>query len=134
MEIDTGVAYSILNDVDWKKISSPKLQSTNITLKIYDGSALRVRDQVNVCASLNKHTAYVPVLIVSSQSTLSLLGRDWLLEFPIDWQSFRHLKRSSPSDTVHEVTANEFADLFTWSACSRSVTTRRNIKILQAST
>ena len=56
-------------------------------------------------------------MVVSSQSAPSLLGRDWLLEFPIDWQIFCHLKRSSPSDTVHEVTAdsvvNELADLFT---------------------
>ena len=117
MKIDTGATYSILNDVDWKKIGSPKLQSTNITLKTYDGSALRVRDQVDVYASLNNHTANVPVLVVSSQSAPSLLVRDWLLEFSIDWQSCRHLKRSSSSDTVHEVTAdsivNEFADLFT---------------------
>ena len=76
MEIDTGATYSILNDVDWQKIGSPKLQSTNITLKTYDGSALRVRGQVDVCASLNNHTANVPVLVVSSQSAPSLLVRD----------------------------------------------------------
>ena len=59
----------------------------------------------------------MPVFVVSSQSAPSLLVTDWLLEFSIDWQNFRYLKRSSPSDTVHEVTAesvvNSFADLFT---------------------
>ena len=86
MEIDTGATYSILNYIDWKKIGLLKLQSTNIMLKTYDGSALRVRSQVNVSASLYNHTANVPVFFVSSQSALSLIGRYWFLGFLIDWQ------------------------------------------------
>ena len=41
--LDTGASYFVFCERDWKKLSSPKLEPSSISLGTYDGNYLQVR-------------------------------------------------------------------------------------------
>ena len=90
MEVDTGASTSVISkDLYLSKFSHLDLKKTNILLKSFMEEPVKVLGSIEVAVSYNGETVTLPLLVVEVSGP-SLLGRDWLQHFRLDWkQLFR---------------------------------------------
>ena len=88
MEVDTGAAVSLVSEDTVNNspfLKSLPLQQTSVRLRTYTGQAVSVLGQVLVKVQYNKVNETVPLQVVKGSGT-TLLGRDWLQKFRLDWK------------------------------------------------
>ena len=89
MEVDTGVAVSLVNEDTVN--NSPFLkclptQQTNVRLRTYTGQPVSVLGQLMVKIKHDEVQEIMPLQVVKGADT-TLLGRDWLQKFRLDWKT-----------------------------------------------
>ena len=111
MEIDTGAARSIISDKTytqlWFQDLSPPLKPTNATLKTYTGEQIKPLGAISVQVEATKQNKQLGLLIVPGDGA-SLLGRDWLRCFKLDWTQIHHLNCSDTLQAVLGHNSNVF--------------------------
>ena len=101
MELDTGAAISVINEVTYKTIlahQSP-LQASNIKLHTYSGEQLIVLGKLQVTMHYNEQMVSLP-LIVLKDSGPNLFGRNWLEQIRLNWPQLCTVKSSSALQDV----------------------------------
>ena len=66
---------------------------TTIRLCAYSGEAIEVLGSVDVNVTYKEQSACVPLLVVKHKGP-SLLGRDWLQKFKLDWREIHSIQFS----------------------------------------
>ena len=66
---------------------------TTTRLCAYSGEAIEVLGSVDVNVTYKEQSAYVPLLVVKHKGP-SLLGRDWLQKFKLDWREIHSIQFS----------------------------------------
>ncbi|KAL5496662.1 hypothetical protein EMCRGX_G012995 [Ephydatia muelleri] len=87
MEVDTGAAVSVVSSETWEKLKlNVQLRKPEVTLKTYTNEVMKVigEAELNVTYKQSKHLLR---LFVVEGCGPSLLGRNWLSKFRIDWKS-----------------------------------------------
>ncbi|XP_045109704.1 uncharacterized protein K02A2.6-like [Portunus trituberculatus] len=88
MEIDTGAAVSVLNketyEESWKGKSKPVLKVSEVVLRTYSGSMLKVLGEVEVEVEYGNQLETLPLVVVDGDGP-NLLGRNWLRKIKLDW-------------------------------------------------
>ncbi|KAK5977459.1 Peptidase A2 domain-containing protein [Trichostrongylus colubriformis] len=73
--LDTGLDVTLLNENVWKKMGSPQLEKTNVTVKNASGDRMKVRGRLK-CAVEMKGIKSVGYAYVTPYS--SLMGLEWI--------------------------------------------------------
>ena len=85
------------------------LQQTSVNLCTYAGQALSVLGQLLVEVQYNNVTETVPLQVVKGSGT-TLLGRDWLLKFQLDWKTVFKLHTTLTLQEVLDSHEEVFSD------------------------
>ena len=96
MEIDTGSSVSLMGQDTFERLKvKPRLISCSSHLKTYTGQSIPVLGEF-VSSVVYEGSSYrnLTVIVVKGAST-NLLGRDWLKEIPINWQSVHAVRGTS---------------------------------------
>ena len=92
MEVDTGAAVSLVSEETyWSLFPMVQLQSSMTKLRTYSGEPLTVLGQQEVKVQHGEQTAKLPLLVVQGKGP-SLLGRNWLQVFRLDWKEIHQLR------------------------------------------
>ena len=92
MEIDTGVAVSLISETQCKQLfPNVKLDKLSIQPRTYTGEKLPVLGQINVRAQYEGQTKSLDLVVVTGNGP-TLLGRNWLLQLRLDWAAIRKVE------------------------------------------
>ena len=98
MEIDTGVAVSIISkltyDTLWSYNDAPPLELAAITLHTYTGEEVKAVGRMNIDPKHREEMKRLS-LIVAYGSGPSLLGWNWLSELKLDWRDLQSKQTQS---------------------------------------
>ena len=112
MEVDTGAAVSLVSEDTVNNSPFLKclpLQQTSVKLRTYTGQAVSVLGQLLVKVQYNNVTETVPLQVVRGSGT-TLLGRDWLLKFRLDWKTIFKLHTTLTLQEVLDSHDEVFSD------------------------
>ena len=84
MELDTGASISFVNDHTWR--NQLPLKRSHVTLTAYSGHRLPVLGENMVTVKTNDQKKVLLLVVVKGKGP-SLLGRNWLAEVVLDWQT-----------------------------------------------
>ena len=92
MEVDTGAALSIISEQTYKDLWSdpPQLQPCSSVLKTYTGEVIRVKGMIDVDVIYKDQKASLSLIVTLGRGP-SLLGRDWLKTFRLDWNQLNQV-------------------------------------------
>ncbi len=94
LEIDTGAAVSIISETT-RHSCFPKLKLkkySDIILKTYTDQPLKVMGELQVNVSYGDQRAQLPLIVVAGNGP-NLMGRNWLKQIQLNWQSIATVKR-----------------------------------------
>ncbi|XP_064478224.1 uncharacterized protein K02A2.6-like [Ornithodoros turicata] len=98
MELVTGAAVSVISMDDYKALFSSKvLTPTSLVLRTYTGEVVKPCGVIKVSVDHNGCHSQLP-LHVLQQTGLPLIGRDWLRNIRLDWQSLNSVKPDTTRD------------------------------------
>ena len=104
MEIDTGASFSVISyntyDNNFKSIP---LEDTKISLKTYSGEKLKIHGIVGVDVRYEEQVAHLPLLVVGVDGP-SLMGRDWLAVFRLNWKEIYYVENCSIQSVLQRFT------------------------------
>ena len=101
MELDTGAALSLMAETVFRQLFPTKeLEPTKIRLCAYSGEPIEVLGSVDVKATYKEQSATLPLLVVK-HSGPTLLGRNWLQQFKLDWREI-HTIQINPLEALLE--------------------------------
>ncbi|PAA80925.1 hypothetical protein BOX15_Mlig029604g7 [Macrostomum lignano] len=78
MQIDTGASVSVLSSAQWALLGKPSLMRSNRRLEAFDGHVMKSLGKVTATVELRGRLQPVELIVVSSEKTYGLLGRDLL--------------------------------------------------------
>ena len=86
MQLDTGASLSIMAETTFKEFWPQRsLSSSQVRLCSYSGEAIHALGAVDVNVTYKGQSHKVPLIVVKG-SGLTLMGRNWLQLFKLDWQ------------------------------------------------
>ena len=99
MEIDTGASVSVISKSTYQsEFSGYKLQGSSVRLMTYGGEPLSVCGGIVIDVSHGNNNAQLPLLVVDKDGpSYSLLSRDWLASFHLDWNAIHNVQESKVS-------------------------------------
>ena len=114
MEVDTGAAVSLLpTSLYQTHFPSHPLRPSKLQLSAYSGDSIQARGVLSVTAAVNGKTERADLYVVDTRGP-PLLGREWLMKFPLDWTRIKHLRSESAGNVPEAVLAlkEKYADVF----------------------
>ena len=101
MELDTGVAFSLMAEGNFQELfPSKELAPTKIHLCAYSGEPIEVLGSIDMTVTYKEQSACVPLPVVK-HSGPSLLGRNWLQKFTLDWREIQSIQLN-PAEALLE--------------------------------
>lgn len=91
MEVDTGSRKSIISERAYNtfaNVNKPQLQNSHVVLRTYSGEQIQPLGEITVEVNYKGQQKQLPVLVAPGNGT-ALLGRSWLSEIKLDWQSLK---------------------------------------------
>ena len=112
MEIDTGASKTILNEATYGRLRDVlgPLQTTKAVLSTYTGEKIPVLGAVMVPVKYGSQQKKLNALIVEGGGP-NLLGRDWLEELRLDWETIFQIASANPRSALHEA-LSKYQDVF----------------------
>ena len=105
MEIDTGASVSVISKSTYQsEFGEYKLQGSSVRLTTYGGEPLSVCGEIVIDVSHGKNKAQLPLLVVDKDGP-SLLGRNWLACFHLDWNAIHNVQESKVSHILDKYKA-----------------------------
>ena len=101
LEVDTGAMLSIVSHrmylTKWPYESAPLIESSNAKLSTYTVQRIGIVGAINVDVEYHGQSADNRLVIVDRDGP-TLLGRDWLRHFCLDWASCIRLTTSTAAN------------------------------------
>ena len=98
MEVDTGATFSVVGQATYNELwPNSLLQPSDVTLEAYGGEKMPVCGEVSLPVSYHGKMYPDMKLLVVSGDKSSLMGRDWLQQIRLDWNSIFAVKPASKS-------------------------------------
>ena len=98
MEVDTGSAVTLVSEHTFKsKWPNTSLQSSSVKLKTYSNEQLRVVGQFEA------EIKYSDQIVVEGNGP-SLFGRDWLLQFRLNWKQIHSVHKCDLTEILNHHT------------------------------
>ena len=95
MEVDTGVAVSIINEATFQRLQqsscAPTLEPANSKLKTYTGQSIAVQGAAQFTIRYKSTQLYLAVHVVSGTGR-NLLGRDLITPLGVDLDNLKQIK------------------------------------------
>ena len=92
VELDTGAAVSLVSEITYKRLWPKQvITRSTATLTTYSGEVLKVIGKWEPRVCWNSRTEKVPLVVLKGNGP-SLLGRDWLDCFKINWDKVLEIK------------------------------------------
>ena len=88
MEIDTGASLSLINEDTFQRLGKDQsaLQEAQVNLRTYTKEEIPVLGSCSVRVQYKEQTQTLPVIVVPGKGP-NLLGRDWLAQLKLDWET-----------------------------------------------
>ena len=100
MEIDTGASVSVISKTTYQReFKEYELQESSVHLTTYGGEPLSVLGEIVINVSHGDNKALLPLLVVDKDGP-SLLGRNWLACFHLDWNVIHKVQHSKVSNIL----------------------------------
>ena len=112
MEIDTGVAVSIISDTTrtgLPHLLKLPLQPTEVKLRTYTGESIPVLGELVVNVTCQGTSCMLPLLVVK-QDGPSLIGRNWLTQIQLDWKTIFTISGEQQLDVLLHQHKSVFED------------------------
>ena len=112
MEVDTGAAVSLVSEDTVNNSPFLKclpIQQTNVRLRTYTGQPVSVLGQLMVKVRHDEVQEIMPLQVVKGAGT-TLLGRDWLQKFRLDWKTIFKLHNQLTLQEVLDSHKQVFSD------------------------
>jgi len=112
MEVDTGAALSVISEQTYNSLwtDPPQLRPCSSVLKTYTGEVIKVKGLIKVDVIYNDQKASLSLIVTLGEGP-SLLGRDWLKTFRLDWSQLNQVYQpSNQCDKVVEKYKQLFGD------------------------
>lgn len=111
MEIDTGAAVTLISEKTRRtKFSGLPLLPCMIKLRTYTSERIKVCGELKVQVQYGKLTKECSLIVMEGDGP-SLMGRDWLLKFRLDWQSIGQVQMQSFQDRLGPM-LEKYAEVF----------------------
>ncbi|XP_065199099.1 uncharacterized protein K02A2.6-like [Sycon ciliatum] len=103
LEVDTGSMYTLVPQDVWEQHwTHVALRECSVRLKTYNGSVLPIVGEADVDVRYSAQNVRARVIVVREGSH-PLLGRDWLSQLRLDWQSmFNRVNATAASEPAAE--------------------------------
>ena len=105
MEVDTGAALSIISEATYKKLresdTPPELHQTSVRLRMYTGGEMSMLGCIDVKVQSQEQEAQLPLVVVKGNSP-TLLGRNWLRKFRLNWQEISSIQANQSLESLLE--------------------------------
>lgn len=89
MELDTGASVTLMSEKEYRQKFDGKLSKTSIVLRTYTGQILPVIGEKSVTVTYEGQKLSLPLLVVKADGP-ALLGRNWLSQLKLNWQSIKY--------------------------------------------
>ena len=100
MEIDTGASVSVISKTTYQReFNEYELQGSSVHLTTYGGEPLSVFGEIVIDVAHGDNKAKLPLLVVDKDGP-SLLGRNWLACFHLDWNVIHKVQESKLSNIL----------------------------------
>ena len=110
MQLDTGASLSLMPETTFREHWPQRnLSSSQVRLCSYSGEPIPVLGSVDVNVTYKSQSIKVPLIVVKG-SGLTLMGRNWLHLFKLDWQEI-FLLQNNPVGNI-ENTLQKHASVF----------------------
>ena len=114
MEVDTGAALSVISEQTYRELwpnpeLAPTLKPSTVKLKTYTGESIGVKGTIDVHVAYLEQESRLNLLVVAGTGP-SLMGRDWISRFRLDWETLNTV-RASPDSRIQEV-LDRHSDIF----------------------
>ena len=111
MKIDTRAAVTFISEKTLRtKFSGLQLLPCTIKLRTYTSERIEVCGELKVQVKYGKLTKDCSLIVVEGDGP-SLMGRDWLLKFRLDWQSIGQVQMQSIQDRLGPM-LEKYAEVF----------------------
>ena len=101
MEVDTGATVSVMNRTDYENLQSkPPLRNTDIVLSTYTRESLRPIGMCTVEVEYNDQVAELDLYVLDNTNSPPLLGRSWLKDIKLDWNSIKVLQQQPSNSSL----------------------------------
>ena len=110
MEVDTGSAVTLVSEHTFtSKWPNTPLQSSSVKLRTYSNEQLHVLGQFEASIQYSDQSAQLPLIVVEGNGP-SLFGRDWLLQFRLEWKQIHSVQKCDLTEVLnrHTHVFNEF--------------------------
>ena len=111
--MDTGATLSIISEETYKRLynedNAPTLKSSGARLRTYTGEAIKVIGELEVSVRLDEQQECLNLLVVEGKGP-SLLGRDWLNKFRLNWSQLNQMRVANELNEVLENYTSLFQD------------------------
>ena len=108
MEIDTGASVSVISKTTYQcEFNEYELQENSVRLTTYGGEPLSVCRELVIDVAHGDNKAQLPLLVVDKVGP-SLLGRNWLACFHLDWNVIHNVQQAEVSNIL-----NKYKSVFT---------------------
>ena len=103
LEVDTGSMYTLVPQDVWEQHwTHVALRECSVRLKTYNGSVLPIAGEADVDVRYSAQNVRARVIVVR-EGNHPLLGRDWLSQLRLDWQSmFNRVNATAASEPAAE--------------------------------
>ena len=100
MEIDTGASVSVISKTTYQReFNEYELQENSVRLTTYGGEPLSVCGELVIDVAHGDNKAQLPLLVVDKDGP-SLLGRNWLACFHLDWNVIHNVQQAEVSNIL----------------------------------
>ena len=109
-ELDTGAAVTVMSEGLFRQLFPDQtLQRSSLELRTYTGEVMPVVGEATVDASYaDQPSKTLPLVVVNGQGP-SLLGRNWLQHFVLEWQKIKLVRQDN--DALRQLLA-EYEEVF----------------------
>ena len=112
MEVDTGATLSIISratyDATWSSEDAPPIKLSEAKLHTYTGEEIPVDGAIDVEVAYRHQKASLSLVVVAGRGP-SLMGRNWMEHFQLDWCQL-HQVHSEPKDMVKDMLLQDMLD------------------------
>ena len=111
MEVDTGATVSVISEEAYQALFPDQLlQTCTMALKTYTGEPMQIRGEVHVTVRYQDQGPFELPLVVIKGRGPTLLGRNWLYRFRLDWTSIKAVLPGKPLDRLLQEYNSVFND------------------------
>lgn len=109
-ELDTGAAVTVMSESSFRQLfPDQQLQKSSVELKTYTGESMKTVGAVEVEVSYQGQEPKTLSLVIVQGSGPALLGRNWLQQLTLDWNSI--ITVLLERNALHRLLL-EYADIF----------------------